>query len=149
MKLMSVLFLSIGLLYGCSNHDSAFDPLETIVKKNRLNESEVVYLYMYSYEAEYKALVTSDLGFCADGKIKYLAFSTFDESTEAEFVSMLDEKYRQCYFIFYGSDKAVNEVSKYFDQGIFVAGDLKENSRIKSNYDKAVEQVKYKNQGNI
>lgn len=110
-------------------------PLESTVKKHKISDDEVVYLYMYGKTDGYKIVVEENLRLCSEGKIKKLAFSTFDKETESIFLSLLRDKYSPCYLIFYGTESAVEIVKESVDAGVFVIGDLESNSEVKRLYE--------------
>lgn len=117
-------------------------PLEKMVRSHRLDESEVSYIYMYSGARDYQVVMLNNLRHCANQRLKYLAFSTFDEATESAFLTLLSDDLEKCNIVFYGTAEAVASARPYFPNGIFLSGNLDANSSIKLIYNDATKQRK-------
>lgn len=115
-------------------------PLEKMVKNHRLDESEVSYIYMYNGARDYQVAILNNLRHCANQRLKYLAVSTFDETTESTFLSLLSDDLGECNIVFYGTAEAVASARSYFPNGIFQSGNLDANSSVKLIYDDAEKQ---------
>lgn len=139
--LIWISLISFICLSGCKTVDE-IAPLEKIVKRHGLDQSDVTYIYMYSGARDYQVVMLNNLRRCANQRFKYLAVSTFDAETEKVFLSLLSSEFESCKIVFYGTTEAVAEARPNFPNGIFLSGSLDANSNIKLVYDAAVAQRK-------